>query len=170
MLGKTYDSEVCSISRTLEVFGERWSFLIMRNALFAGATRFGEFQAALGIASNILATRLDHLVAAGVMERTAEENGEYLLTERGRDLLPALVALTEWGDRWSAPHGEPVLYRHAAAEHPVHMQLTCDVCGPLGADEVVHALPGPAMPQDRAERMMARHAAAQQNTAAAGQA
>src|SRR5215207_2491189 len=107
MLGRTYDAEVCSIARALEVVGERWSVLIVRNALFAGATRFADFQRSLGIATNVLASRLDGFVEAGIMRRhrysEQPEAYEYLLTEKGRDLAPALIALTAWGDRWSSP-------------------------------------------------------------------
>src|ERR1044071_6181287 len=103
MLGKTYDSQVCSIARALEVVGERWSLLIVRDALFAGATRYSDFQRSLGIATNILTARLDGFVEAGIMRRhkysEQPELYEYLLTGKGRALAPALVALSEWGDR-----------------------------------------------------------------------
>jgi DNA-binding HxlR family transcriptional regulator len=160
MLGKTYESQVCSISRTLEVFGERWTFLILRNAVFAESTRFADFHRSLGIATNVLASRLEHLVEAGVMERITKHSGEgeeYRLTARGRDLAPALIALTEWGDRWAAPNGAPILYRHGREEHPVRMQLVCDSCGPLDDSTDVEALPGPGMPQDMAARVLERH-------------
>ena len=160
VLGKTYESQVCSISRTLEVFGERWTFLILRNALFAESTRFVDFQRGLGIATNVLASRLDHLVEAGAMERIERDSGEgeqYRLTARGRDLAPALIALTEWGDRWAAPDGVPILYRHGRDEHPVRMQLVCEVCGPLDDSTDVEALPGPGMPQPMAARVLERH-------------
>src|SRR5215218_3946080 len=118
MLGKAYKDEVCSIARALEVVGERWSLLILRNALFAGSTRYSEFQHGLGIATNILRDRLDGFVRAGIMERrrysVQPELHEYILTEKGRAFAPALIALTEWGDRWAAPDGPPILYRHAA--------------------------------------------------------
>src|SRR3954451_14124788 len=162
MLGKTYDDQVCSIARALEVVGERWSVLIVRNALFAGSTRFTDFQRSLGIAPNILKTRLDGFVEAGVMGRQQyseqPELYEYLLTEKGRDLAPALIALTEWGDRWAAPDGPPILYRHAAFGSPV----THEVVGPPGGrvddPAAVTALPGPGMPSERAERVTQRAA------------
>src|SRR5918997_6162362 len=110
MLGKTYDGEVCSIARALEVVGERWSRIIIRDALFAGSTRYSDFQRALGIATNVLQDRLDGFVEAGIMRRhrysEQPELYEYLLTEKGQALAPALVALSEWGDRW-ATDGEP---------------------------------------------------------------
>lgn len=154
MLGRTYESQVCSISRTLEVFGERWTLLIMRNALFADSTRFGEFQSSLGIATNVLATRLDQLIDSGAMERVGDE---YRVTERGRDLASALIALTEWGDRWASPAGEPVLYHHAQGAHPVRLQLVCDICGPVDDVDEVEAMPGPGMPEHLAARLLERH-------------
>ena len=159
MLGRTYESQVCSISRALEVFGERWTLLIMRNALFAESTRFGDFQRNLGIATNVLATRLEHLVESGVMQKLAGD--EYRLTQAGRELAPTLIALTEWGDRWAAPAGPPVVYRHAAGAHPVHVEVVCDVCGPVAQWDDIEALPGPGMPQPQATRLLqhrSRHA------------
>ena len=162
MLGNRYDSQVCSISRALEVFGERWTLLIMRNAAFAGSTRFVEFQRSLGIATNVLAARLGHLIAEGVLDRGADgpdDQAEYRLTEKGRDLVPALIALTEWGDRWAAPSGAPVLYGHGPGEHPVRTVLVCDECGPLTDTTEVEALPGPGMPEPQATRLRDRHRA-----------
>ena len=162
MLGKTYESEVCSIARALEVVGERWSVLIVRNALFAGSTRFSDFQRSLGIAPNILKTRLDGFVDAGIMRRhqysEQPELYEYLLTEKGRDLAPALIALTEWGDRWAAPDGPPILYRHSACDSPVTHEVVCATCGRLDDPSAVTALPGPGMPAERAERVAQRAA------------
>lgn len=159
MLGKTYDTQVCSISRALEVVGERWSLLILRNALFAGSTRYGEFQRSLGIATNVLQDRLDGFVEAGIMVRRAPDQAgpiEYLLTDKGRDLQPALIALTEWGDRWAAPDGPPILYRHDACGAPVRDELVCDSCGRIDDGAEVLALAGPGMPPDRAERINRR--------------
>lgn len=160
MLGRTYDSQVCSISRTLEVFGERWTFLVMRNALFADSTRFVDFQRSLGVATNVLTDRLGRLVAEGVFVAAAGDGGDrYRLTERGRDLATSLVALTEWGDRWAAPDGAPVHYVHGDDAHRVHAALVCAECGVLDADTVVEALPGPGMPEPQAERVRERYLA-----------
>jgi DNA-binding HxlR family transcriptional regulator len=156
MLGKTYDGEVCSIARSLEVIGERWSLLIVRDALFAGSTRYGDFQRTLGIATNVLQARLEGFVEAGIMRRhrSAEQPNqvEYRLTEKGRDLAPALIALTEWGDRWAAPDGPPILYSHAACGSPVRVELVCDTCGRLADPAEVQARPGPGMPAKHLER------------------
>ena len=157
MLGRTYDAEVCSIARALEVVGERWSVLIVRNALFAGSTRFSDFQRSLGIAPNVLKTRLDGFVEAGIMRRQQyseqPELYEYLLTEKGRDLAPALIALTAWGDRWAAPDGPPILYSHSACGSEVTHEVVCATCGPVHDRADVTARPGPGMPAERRERM-----------------
>ena len=151
MLGKTYDAQVCSIARALELVGERWSILIVRDALFAGVTRFNDFQHNLGIATNILKARLDGFVAAGLMERrpAGGQPGqqEYVLTEKGRDLAPALIAMTEWGDKWAAPDGPPILYRHADCDGAVATATVCERCGPVSPGEV-GVRPGPGMPAE----------------------
>jgi DNA-binding HxlR family transcriptional regulator len=156
MLGKTYDSEVCSAARTLEQVGERWSLLIIRNALFAGATRFNDFRR-LGIATNILKSRLDGFVDAGIMQRRTysrnPEHYDYLLTDKGRDLAPVIVALTEWGDRWAAPDGPPVLYAHSVCGGRITQQTTCADCGQVHDPAEVQARPGPGMPAELAARM-----------------
>jgi DNA-binding HxlR family transcriptional regulator len=156
VLGKTYDDEVCSIARALEVVGERWSLLIIRNALFAGCTRYGDFQRRLGIATNVLSDRLDGFVEAGIMRRhrysEQPELFEYLLTDKGRDFVPALVALTAWGDRWSAPDGPPILYRHGVCGSEVTSEVVCPTCGPVDDPAQVQAGPGPGMPADRLAR------------------
>jgi DNA-binding HxlR family transcriptional regulator len=156
MLGKTYDSEVCSAARALELVGERWSLLIIRNALFAGATRFNDFRR-LGVATNILKTRLDGFVDAGIMQRHHysgnPEHFEYLLTDKGRELAPVIVTLTEWGDRWAAPDGPPILYVHSVCGGPITQPTTCANCGQVHDHAEVRARPGPGMPADRAARM-----------------
>lgn len=161
MLGKTYDSQVCSMARTLELVGERWSLLIVRDALFAGTTRFVEFQRRLGIATNVLQNRLDGFVAAGIMEhrRATPAGSQYLLTEKGRDLAAALVALTQWGDRWAAPDGPPILFSHQACGSAVAAHLDCASCGTLADAGEVLARPGPGMPPEHLERLAAARAA-----------
>lgn len=103
-----YTEHDCSIARTLQVVGEHWSMLIVKNS-FYGTTRFSDFQRLLGVARNILTDRLNHLVDAGIMEKyVAREGGvrqHYRLTAKGRDLLPILMAMMQWGDRWTAGEG-----------------------------------------------------------------
>jgi DNA-binding HxlR family transcriptional regulator len=131
MLGRTYDTQNCSAARALELVGERWSLLIIRDALF-GHTRFGDFQRSLGMAPNILAARLDSFVAAGLMERQRysehPQHYEYLLTSKGRDLAPVIVALTAWGDQHAAPDGPPIIYEHTACGSQIHQQIHCAAC------------------------------------------
>lgn len=149
MLGRTYDREICSAARALEIVGERWSLLIIRNAMFAGSTRFTEFQRKLGIAPNILSSRLDRFVAAGLMKTqpvTGEhETREYVLTPQGLDLQPVIIALTEWGDRWVAPDGPPIIYEHENCGGEVSQQLSCDNCDATPTPGEVKARPGPGM-------------------------
>jgi DNA-binding HxlR family transcriptional regulator len=147
MLGRLYESENCSAARALELVGERWSLLILRNASFAGQTRFSEFGRSLGIAPNILASRLESFVAAGLMEMrpNAAHKGqnEYVLTEMGRDFVPALVALTEWGDRWAAPNGPPIVYEHETCGGHIQTELRCRSCNEVTTPAAVTARPGP---------------------------
>ena len=124
MLGHLYENQDCSAARTLELVGERWSLLILRDAMFRGSTRFSEFQKNLGIATNILARRLDRFVADGLMERRpggAREQADYVLTQKGLELKPVLVALTEWGDKWVRPG--PITFRTGSDGQPVKLQL-----------------------------------------------
>lgn len=132
MLGRTYDREICSAARALEIAGERWSLLILRNAMFAGMTRFTEFQNSLGIAPNVLTSRLKHFVETGIME-TSDEGRDgheaYHLTPKGLDFKPVIIALTEWGDRWAAPEGVPIVCEHDACGGQVRLTLSCETCG-----------------------------------------
>jgi DNA-binding HxlR family transcriptional regulator len=147
MLGRTYDRENCSAARTLEIVGERWSLLIIRNAMFAGSTRFNEFQRKLGIAPNILSNRLDRFVEAGLMQTRPltgdHEPREYVLTRKGLDLQPVIIALTEWGDRWAAPQGPPIIYEHEGCGGQIHQHLRCELCHAAPAPGQVGARPGP---------------------------
>lgn len=147
MLGRLYQRENCSAARALELVGERWSLLIIRNAVFAGMTRFSEFERGLGIATNVLATRLDSFVAEGLMEVvSAEEPGSahrYELTDKGRQLGVIVMALTQWGDRWAAPQGPPILLQHGECGHRAFLTLECEACGDLAGVEEVVAVAGP---------------------------
>ena len=147
MLGRTYDRENCSAARALEVVGERWSLLIIRNAMFGGLTRFSEFQRALGIAPNILAGRLDGFVTAGLMRTrplgAGQEAHEYVLTAKGLDLQPVILALSAWGDRWAAPQGPPIVYEHEGCGGRIHQRLECENCGAAPGPTEVAARPGP---------------------------
>ena len=130
MLGRTYDKQVCSAARALEIAGERWSLLILRNAAFAGMTRFTDFQKSLDIAPNVLAARLEHFVETGLMSTSGGSDGHqtYHLTKKGRDFKPVIIALTEWGDRWAAPDGAPIVYEHEECGGRVRHNLYCGRC------------------------------------------
>ncbi len=124
---------MCSAARALEIAGERWSLLILRNAAFAGMTRFTEFQESLGIAPNVLASRLERFVEDGIMTATPASSAyaEYHLTDKGLDFKPVIIALTEWGDRWAAPDGPPIFYEHS--ECGGHVTLSLDASRVGGA-------------------------------------
>ena len=140
VLGQTYDNQNCPIASSLELVGERWSLLILRDAVFAGTTRFADFQRSLGLASNVLSARLDRFVAAGLMERRPSAQTkyrEYVLTEKGRELKPVLIALGRWGGRWAAPKGPQLVLEHAGCGGKPDQQVVCSSCGEIVAlDEV----------------------------------
>ena len=142
-----FTNESCSVARTLEIIGERWTFLVLREA-FLGVRRFVEFQRNIGVARNILSARLRKLVEHGILERRQYEHRpprfEYRLTERGLDLYPAIVALMQWGDRHAAhPAGRAVVLEHKGCGKDSAPQLVCSQCGePIGARDM-RAKPGP---------------------------
>ncbi len=125
-------NQPCSIARTLDVVGEWWAPLILRDVAY-GVRRFGEIQDDLGISANVLADRLAGLVAAGILEthlyQQRPERHEYRLTEKGADLIPALLALMRWGDRWTWPDGHgPVRVVHHDCGHEVDVEVRCETC------------------------------------------
>lgn len=130
MLGKDYENQDCALARALEVVGERWTFLILRDAMY-GVRRFNDFQAHLDIPKAILATRLNTLVADGVLERVPdpEHRGRHLyrLTETGRGLWPAMHALMVWGSRYR--EGNSRVFQHAACDTPLDDSAHCPRCG-----------------------------------------
>ena len=137
----------CSIAQTLELVGEWWTLLIIRD-VFLGVRRFDDFVDRLGISRNVLTDRLDKLVAADILERRAYDTGrgryDYVLTERGRALWPVLTALRQWGDEWILGEGnEPLVLRHTACGHVTHVETSCDVCGEVIDAAAVRAEPGP---------------------------
>jgi DNA-binding HxlR family transcriptional regulator len=126
-----YDSQTCSIARTVDVLGDRWTTLILRD-LFNGVHRFEDLHRHLNIARDILTKRLKTLVAVGVLDKVAyRESGartrhEYRLTEAGTDLRPVLVALLDWGDQHLAgPNGPPMALRHGCGA-TVRARLICE--------------------------------------------
>jgi DNA-binding HxlR family transcriptional regulator len=152
VLGSDYKTQTCSIAGALEVVGERWSLLIVRD-VFVGLRRFDQIQADLGIARNVLGARLQKLLEQGVLERSLYEERppryEYRLTEKGVDLWPIVVSLMQWGDRHAPPPGGPaVVLEHRGCGGHVDEHRVCKRCGkPLQAHDV-HALPGPGAGDD----------------------
>jgi DNA-binding HxlR family transcriptional regulator len=149
----------CSVAQCLEVVGEWWSLLIVRDA-FLGVTRFDDFQARLGISRNILTRRLNHLVGSGVLKRVAYSDrpprSEYRLTPKGRDLWHVITAMRQWGDQWAMPAGPPDEIRHTACGHVVSAVPACSHCGePLDARSVT-AVPGPGAVAGNRDRAPAR--------------
>src|SRR3954469_20565022 len=115
-LRRDYAEKSCSLARSLEVLGERWTLLIVRDA-FHGLGRFDEFQRSLGVATNVLASRLQKLVAAGILAQEAPR-GRYRLTPKGRDLFPVVLTLMAWADRHEpGPDGPEVHILHRACGH-----------------------------------------------------
>jgi DNA-binding HxlR family transcriptional regulator len=137
---------VCSIARTLDVFGEPWTPLILRD-VWVGFTRFEQIQADLGISRKVLTERLNHLVEHGVLERRPYDRRpryEYVLTEKGVELLDVLTVMAGWGDRWLAGEaGPPVLHRHHACGAISHGELRCANCGESMRAADIELLPGP---------------------------
>ncbi|HVC07631.1 MAG TPA: helix-turn-helix domain-containing protein [Solirubrobacterales bacterium] len=149
MLRHDYPGQDCSIAKALEVVGERWSLLIVRDVM-NGHRRFDELQKQLGIARNVLSARLQRLLEEDILERRAyqtnPERHEYFLTEKGLDLWPALVALLYWGDRHSpSPNGPPMLIVHKQCGGRVSDRGSCESCGKLLRARDARALPGPGL-------------------------
>jgi DNA-binding HxlR family transcriptional regulator len=141
-----FSEMACSIARTLDVIGESWSPLILRD-IWVGFSRFEQLQADLGISRKVLTERLNHLVERGVLERRPYDNRpryEYVLTDRGAELVDVLMAMAAWGDKWLAGEaGPPVLYRHHDCGEISQVTPTCTNCGkPMHAADV-DVLPGP---------------------------
>jgi DNA-binding HxlR family transcriptional regulator len=137
---KSFAEMHCSVAQCLEVIGEWWSLLIVRDA-FLGINRFDQFQERLGISRNILNQRLNWMVEHGVFEKVRYSERpprfEYRLTAKGRDLWPVLNAMRQWGDRHLAPDGPPMLLVHADCGHVTEAVMSCAHCGePLTAGNV----------------------------------
>jgi DNA-binding HxlR family transcriptional regulator len=139
----------CSIARTLEVAGEPWSPLIIRD-VWVGNTRFDDLQRSLGISRKVLAERLRWLVGQGVLEQRAYSERpvryDYVLTPKGQELCDVLLAITAWGDRWTAGEaGPPVLLRHRACGEVTHAELRCAHCGGVLHARDLDVEPGPGL-------------------------
>lgn len=146
MLPRDYKGqEACSVAGTLEVVGDRWTMLVLREA-FLRTKRFDEFQRNLGVARNVLSDRLSRLTEEGILERRAYQDNpvrhEYRLTEKGLDLWPILMSLLKWGDRYAVeePHR---LIVHRGCGGQLTERLRCDRCGEDLGPRDVESQPGP---------------------------
>jgi DNA-binding HxlR family transcriptional regulator len=147
----------CSMARALDVIGDPWTPLVIRD-LYLGLTRFDELVTDLGLARNLLSRRLDHLVERGVVERRRYRDHppryDYRLTAAGRDIVPILIALTAWGDRWVGPNeGPPIRFRHACGKI-VEPAVTCPSCNAPFTLSSVTPLPGPGHGSARGTRLI----------------
>jgi len=144
----SFEDMGCSVAQALEQVGEWWTPLIIRDALL-GVRRFDEFQERLGISRNILATRLEKLVADGILERRRYRDNpprdEYVLTEKGKDLWRVVTVLRQWGDRWIVGEGNGAVdLFHVPCGHTTHAVLTCSECGEELRRGDVRAIDGPS--------------------------
>ena len=135
MLHNDYGDQVCSVAGTLELIGERWSIMVIREVLY-GRRKFSEMQRTLGVARNVLAARLERLVEGGILERRIyseqPERYEYFLTEAGLDLWPVLISLMQWGDKHlpTPPGGPPVRVLHRGdCGGEIDEHRICSRCG-----------------------------------------
>ena len=147
MLKRDYEGQVCSIAGALELIGERWTLLIVRD-LFLGVRRFDAIQRDLGIARNVLRDRLDRLVEEGIVRKRRyqerPERFEYVLTEKGVDLWPVLHSMMSWGDRYAAPEAGPAtVVEHRGCGGHIDDRRICEACGTAVGPHDIKARPGP---------------------------
>jgi DNA-binding HxlR family transcriptional regulator len=139
----------CSIARSLAAAGEPWSPLVLRD-VWVGINRFDDIQRDLGLSRKVLTERLKHLVEAGMLERRPYSERpprhEYVLTRKGLEFVDVLMAMAEWGDRWTAGEaGPPVLRRHRRCGQLTHVELRCSACGEALHAADVDVEPGPGL-------------------------
>ena len=142
-----FTNDMCPVARTMEIFGERWTFLVIREA-FYGTRRFDDLQRNIGAARNILSDRLKTLVEHGILRKQQYEDRpprfEYRLTQKGRDLYPVLIAVMDWGnEHMPAPGGDPVRLQHKTCGKRTRPVMVCDRCGEPVDPREMRALPGP---------------------------
>jgi DNA-binding HxlR family transcriptional regulator len=169
-LQRTYAGQQCSVAAALEIVGERWTLLVIREAML-GVHRFDEIQADLGVARNVLQTRLERLLEHGVLEkRLYHERPErygYHLTDKGLDLWPAVVALMQWGDKHGPPlGGPPVTLEHRGCGGALDSHRVCTACGAQLGPREVWARPGAGASPDHPLRRRARREAGRGERAA----
>ncbi|WP_326835338.1 helix-turn-helix domain-containing protein [Amycolatopsis rhabdoformis] len=143
-LPKYYAGQQCSLARSLEIVGERWTLLILRDAFF-GVRRFGDFQAHLGMSRAVLTERLEGLLEAGLLTETPGSHGyrEYVLTDKGLGLWPAVRDLLAWGDEHFSPRGPRRVFRHVRDSGLLAQDGSCSSCGRTVDPAELDILPGP---------------------------
>lgn len=141
----------CSIERTLAVLGEKWTFLVLREA-FNGVRRFADLQALTGAPRQVLSARLARLVEEGLLRKVPyqepgqRQRDEYRLTQKGLDLHPILISMMHWGDRHMAdPEGPPVLVTHRGCGAPVSLRMTCEEGHEVAGPREITPRPGPGL-------------------------
>jgi DNA-binding HxlR family transcriptional regulator len=142
---KSFDQMNCSLAQAIEAIGERWTLLILREAFF-GKRRFEEFQKGLGIARNILTARLNRLVEQEILAKRPAEAGrfEYVLTQKGLELQPVLLSMTQWGDRHKPhPRGQRVIFVDRATGEPIAPMAVHSADGRVLSPREIKATPGP---------------------------
>ncbi len=140
---KPIPNRICSVARSLDILGDRWIFLILREAFF-GVRNYDQFQSNLRIATNILSNRLKILVENGIMNKQKDlrdgRQSKYRLTEKGFDLYPITLAFMNWGDNWlTGKEGPPLLLYHKTCGHRLNPAMCCVHCGkPVHARDVTY--------------------------------
>ncbi len=148
----SFEDMHCSVAQCLEVVGEWWTMLVVRD-VFLGVHRFDDFQRRLGISRNILNDRLTKLVDNGVLKKVPYQEHpvrfDYRLTRKGRDLWPVLTAMRQWGDTWAAPDGPPLSVTHQPCGHELHARFHCADCGAVVDPAELQLANGPGIGDDR---------------------
>lgn len=146
MKNESFKHLECSLARSLDMVGDWWTLLIVRD-LFYGIDTFDKLCQDLSIARNILADRLKKLTERGLIEKLQGERGvrkrAYRLTPKGKDLFPIIMALVAWGDRWESPSGPPIVFLHSPDGHPAQPSVVCSQCGKALLPKDIRPQPGP---------------------------
>jgi len=153
----TFSDQHCSVARTLDIIGEWWTLLILRD-IFYGVHRFEALLEQLGISRKVLSQRLQRLVEEDILRKVAYQQSprryEYRLTAKGLDLLPVLLSVMRWGDRWLSEEGQaPVEFIHADCGEVVTPKLTCSHCGGKLTAGNIQPQAGPGAAEDEIESM-----------------
>jgi len=143
------DGQVCSIARSLAIFGDKWTLLIVRDS-FRKIRRFSDFQKSLGITKHRLSDRLNRLVEVGILSKDIYDvkraRYEYRLTQKGLDLYPILMTVVQWGDKWTLDKdGPPVIFKHTTCGHISTPKYVCNACDEEIDAKSIEPLVGPGI-------------------------